>query len=182
MVYRVLALSTSRRARSVCNHVSYVDALMITAACHRPIRCDGPSHLPHPGAELLLRTVRAIPIAPARENAAALQSAYDTNRQSTCERRLVGLFPEGRLTSDGEMGPFRPGIAEILARTPVPVVPMALSGLWHSLFSRQPGRLRRAGHLLYRKVLLSIGAPVAPAAATPEHLRAAVLQLRGEGR
>jgi 1-acyl-sn-glycerol-3-phosphate acyltransferase len=80
------------------------------------------------------------------------------------------------------MGPFRPGIAQILLRTPVPVIPMALSGLWHSLFSRQPQRLRRAGHLLYRKIRLAIGSPIVPAAATPEHLHAEVLQLRGGGR
>jgi 1-acyl-sn-glycerol-3-phosphate acyltransferase len=135
-----------------------------------------------PVLSFFFRTVRAIPIAPARENADALQSAYDAIGKALAEGELIGLFPEGRLTSDGEMGPFRPGIAQILARTPVPVVPMALSGLWHSLFSRQPGRLRRAGHLLYRKILLTIGAPVAPAAATPERLHDAVLQLRGEGR
>jgi 1-acyl-sn-glycerol-3-phosphate acyltransferase len=167
----------------VCNHVSYVDALVITAACRRPIRWVMDHRIfAIPVLSFFFRTVRAIPIAPAREDAEALQSAYDAIGSALAQGDLVGLFPEGRLTSDGEMGPFRPGIAQILARTPVPVVPMALSGLWHSLFSRQPGRLHRAGHLLYRKILLTIGAPVPPAAATPERLHDAVLQLRGEGR
>jgi 1-acyl-sn-glycerol-3-phosphate acyltransferase len=163
----------------VCNHVSYVDALVISAACRRPIRWVMDHRIfAIPVLSFIFRTVRAIPIAPAREDAEALQSAFDEIAKALADGELVGLFPEGRLTSDGEMGPFRPGITQILARTPVPVVPMALSGLWHSLFSRQPGRLRRAGHLLYRKVLISIGAPVPPGAATPERLQAAVLQLR----
>jgi len=167
----------------VCNHVSYVDALVITAACRRPIRWVMDHRIFRiPVLSFFFRTVRAIPIAPAREDADALQSAYDAIAKALADGELVGLFPEGRLTRDGEMGPFRPGIAQILARSPVPVLPMALSGLWHSLFSRQPGRLRRAGHLLYRKVALAIGAPVAPESATPEKLHAAVLQLRGESR
>jgi 1-acyl-sn-glycerol-3-phosphate acyltransferase len=187
-VYRVRKSGIDRipeegAAILVCNHVSYVDALVITAACRRPIRWVMDHRIfATPVLSFFFRTVRAIPIAPARENADALQSAYDAIAQALSEGELVGLFPEGRLTSDGEMGPFRPGIAQVLARTPVPVVPMALSGLWHSLFSRQPGRLRRAGHLLYRRIMLTIGAPVAPAAATPERLHADVLQLRGEGK
>ena len=187
-VYRVRKSGLERipdegAAMVVCNHVSYVDALVITAACHRPIRWVVDHRIFRiPVLSFFFRTVRAIPIAPAREDADALHSAMDEIAKALANGELVGLFPEGRLTSDGEMGPFRPGIVQILSRTPVPVVPMALSGLWHSLFSRQPGRLRRAGHLLYRKILLTIGAPVAPATATPEYLHAAVLQLRGEGR
>jgi len=167
----------------VCNHVSYVDALVITAACRRPIRWVMDHRIfSIPVLSFFFRTMRAIPIAPAREDADALKSAYDAIAKALDDGELVGLFPEGRLTSDGEMGPFRPGIAQILARTAVPVIPMALSGLWQSLFSRQPQRMRRAGHLLYRKIRLAIGAPVAPAAATSEHLHDAVLELRGEGR
>jgi len=187
-VYRVRKSGSERipedgAAILVCNHVSYVDALVITAACRRPIRWVMDHRIFRiPVLSFFFRTARAIPIAPAREDADALQSAYDAIAKALADGELVGLFPEGRLTGDGEMGPFRPGIAQILARTPVPVVPMALSGLWHSLFSRQPQRLRRAGHLLYRRIKLSIGAPLAPAAATPERLHSAVLELRGEAR
>jgi hypothetical protein len=59
---------------------------------------------------------------------------------------------------------------------------MALSGLWESAFARNPQRLRNAGKLLYKRIRLVIGHPVAPATATPEHLRDLVLQLRGEGK
>lgn len=167
----------------VCNHVSYVDALVITAACRRPIRWVMDHRIFRvPFLSFFFRTVRAIPIAPAREDADALQQAYAEIGAALRNGELVGLFPEGRLTDDGEMGTFRPGVAHILARTPAPVVPMALSGLWESLFARNPQRLRNLGKLLQKKVSLAIGAPVAASAATPEHLRAIVLELRGERR
>jgi 1-acyl-sn-glycerol-3-phosphate acyltransferase len=93
----------------------------------------------------------------------------------------VGIFPEGKLTSDGEMNEFRSGILKILERTPVPVVPMALSGLWRSLFTRNRARLRHAT-TLFPKVRLSVGEPVAPAGVSLEGLYAAVLALRGDWR
>ena len=167
----------------VCNHVSYVDALVITAACRRPIRWVMDHRIFRiPFLSFFFRTVRAIPIAPAKEDPEGLQQAYDAIAAALEAGDLVGLFPEGRLTADGEMAPFRPGIAQIVARTPVPVVPMALSGLWESVFARNPERLRNAGKLLYKKISLAVGDPVSPGAATPEHLHDLVLDLRGDGR
>jgi 1-acyl-sn-glycerol-3-phosphate acyltransferase len=167
----------------VCNHVSYVDALVITAACRRPIRWVMDHRIfAIPVLSFFFRTVRAIPIAPAREDADALNAAYDDIAAALANGELVGVFPEGRLTADGEMSAFRPGIARIVARTPVPVIPMALSGLWDSVFARNPRRLGNAGKLLYKKVSLAIGTPVSPAAATPEYLHDLVSQLRGEGK
>jgi 1-acyl-sn-glycerol-3-phosphate acyltransferase len=93
--------------------------------------------------------------------------------------QLVGIFPEGKLTADGEMNEFRSGITKILERTPVPVIPMALSGLWRSLFTRNRARLRHATRL-FPSVRLSVGAPLAAAKATPQALQAAVLTLRGD--
>src|SRR5690606_34776038 len=113
------------------------------------------------------RTARAIPIAPAKEDAKLLERAYERIAAELAAGELVGIFPEGRLTTDGEMGEFRGGIARILRQSPVPVVPMALSGLWQSLFAR---------------IRLAVGEAVPPRAATPEGLRAAVLALRGDWR
>ena len=187
-VYRVRKSGIERipdegAAILVCNHVSYVDALVITAACRRPIRWVMDRGIfGIPVLSFFFRAVRAIPIASAREDADALHGAYNEIAMALEAGELVGLFPEGRLTADGEMGPFRPGIAQIVARTPVPVIPMALSGLWESLFARNPARLRHAGKLLYKRIALAIGDPVMPALATPEHLQSIVLQLRGEAR
>jgi hypothetical protein len=167
----------------VCNHVSYVDPLVVNAVCRRPIRWVMDHRIYRtPLLHFFFRTVRAIPIAPAKDDPDALQSAYDAIARALAEGDLVGIFPEGRLTQDGEMQEFRSGIRQILERTPVPVIPMALSGLWETVFARHPERLRHVTRLLFAKIGLDIGAPVAPAAATPEHLHSIVLQLRGEGR
>jgi 1-acyl-sn-glycerol-3-phosphate acyltransferase len=125
--------------------------------------------------------VRAIPIAPAKEDPEALARAYEEIARALEAGELVGLFPEGRLTSDGEMAEFRGGIVRILDTTPVPVVPLALSGLWQSLFARNRDKLRHAAKL-FPRVRLAAGEPLAAAAATPEALRAAVLALRGDWR
>jgi len=155
---------------------------VITAACPRPIRWVMDHHIFRvPVLSFFFRTVRAIPIAPAKENPQTLERAYDSIAAALAEGELVGLFPEGRLTSDGEMNEFRSGINRVLERSPVPVVPMALSGLWQSLFARNRDKLRHAVRL-FPKIRLSAGAPVAPAQVTPEGLRTAVLTLRGEVR
>ncbi|MDX1374710.1 MAG: MFS transporter [Burkholderiales bacterium] len=166
----------------VCNHVSYVDALVISAACRRPIRWVMDHRIyALPLINFFCRTVRAIPIAPAKEDPEALERAYEAVAQALADGELVGLFPEGRLTPDGEMGVFRGGILRILERSPVPVIPMALSGLWQSLFARNRDKLRHLGQL-FPRIGLAVGAPVAPQAATPEALHATVSALRGDWR
>ncbi len=167
----------------VCNHVSYVDALVISAACRRPIRWVMDHRIFRiPLLSFFFRTARAIPIAPAREDPAVLERAYDAIAEALESGELVGLFPEGRLTTDGEIAQFRSGVNRIVARTPVPVIPMALSGLWDSLFARRPDKLRRVPWKLFPRVRVAVGDAVAPSAAAPDHLRAVVLDLRGDWR
>jgi len=184
-VYRLRKVGLERipdagAAVIVCNHVSYVDALVISAGCRRPIRWVMYHRIfKVPVLSFVFRTAKAIPIAPAHEDAAMLERAYDAIARELADGQLVGIFPEGTLTPDGEMHEFRSGITKILERTPVPVIPMALSGLWRSLFTRNRARLR---HLttLFPRVRLAVGEPVAPDAASPEGLHAAVLALRGD--
>jgi len=164
----------------VCNHVSYVDALVISAGCRRPIRWV----MHHgifkvPVLSFVFRTAKAIPIAPAHEDEAMLERAYGSIAQELADGQLVGIFPEGKLTRDGEMNEFRSGIMKILERTPVPVIPMALSGLWRSLFTRNRARVRNITGL-FPKIRLSVGEPLAPAAVTPEGLHARVREMRGD--
>jgi hypothetical protein len=186
-VYRLRKVGLERIPKDgpaivVCNHVSYVDALVISAACRRPIRWVMYHQIfKIPVLSFVFRTAKAIPIAPAHEAPVMLEQAYEAIARELADGQLVGIFPEGKLTSDGEMNEFRSGILKILERTPVPVVPMALSGLWGSFFTRNRTRLR---HLtkLFPMIRLSVGEPVAPAAATPEGLHAAVFALRGDWR
>jgi len=134
-----------------------------------------------PVLSFVFRTAKAIPIAPAHEDAAMLERAYDAIARELADGQLIGIFPEGKLTTDGEMNEFRSGIVKILERTPVPVVPMALSGLWRSLFSRNRAKLRHATKL-FPRIRLSVGEPVPAANVTPQGLQAAVLAIRGQWR
>lgn len=167
----------------VCNHVSFVDALIIAAACRRPIRFVMDHRIFRiPVLSFVFRTSRCIPIAPAKEDAAMLERAYDEIAKALEAGDLVGIFPEGRITDTGELYPFRSGIRRIVERTPVPVLPLALRGLWGSFFSRKDGaamtRPWRARPLA--KIALAIAPPVLPQDATPEALQAQVLALRGD--
>jgi hypothetical protein len=169
----------------VCNHVSFVDALVILAASPRPIRFVMDHRIFRiPVLSFVFRTGKAIPIAPAREDPALLEKAYDEVADALAAGELVGIFPEGRITEDGEIARFRTGTARILERTPVPVVPMALKGLYGSFFSRRGGaamtRPFRRG--FFSRISLAVAPPLAPAEATPEALRAFVQSLRGDWR
>lgn len=169
----------------VCNHVSFVDALVIMAASRRPVRFVMDHRIFRlPVLSFVFRESRAIPIAPAKEDPALTQRAFDTVADALAAGELVAIFPEGRITDTGELTPFRPGIRRIVERSPVPVVPMALRGLWGSFFSRKDGpamsRPLRRG--LFNRIELIVGSPVGTSKATPETLQAHVAALRGELR
>jgi 1-acyl-sn-glycerol-3-phosphate acyltransferase len=163
----------SGAALIVCNHVSFVDALVISAACRRPIRFIMDNAIfQAPVIRALAKGMKAIPIAPAKEDAAVYEQAFEAASAALRDGELVCIFPEGRLTADGQIAAFRPGLTRILAENPVPVIPIAIVGLWGSMFSRQGGRLwQRLPRKLWHRVIVEVGSSVAPAAATPEDLR-----------
>ncbi|MBL0168010.1 MAG: MFS transporter [Propionivibrio sp.] len=167
----------------ICNHVSFVDPLVISSACRRPIRFVMDHRIFRmPLISFIFRHMRAIPIAPAREDPVMMEAAFAEVARALAEGELVGIFPEGRITDTGEFYPFRSGIQRIVGQTPVPVIPLALRGLWGSFFSRKDGPamskpLRRG---LFSKIGLVAGAPVAAQAATPEYLQTLVAELRGD--
>ncbi|WP_291995295.1 MFS transporter [Candidatus Accumulibacter sp. ACC003] len=168
----------------VCNHVSFVDPIVIAAASRRPIRFVMDHRIYRlPLISFVFRHMRAIPIAPAREDRAMMAAAFEEVAKALAEGELVAIFPEGRITDSGETYPFRPGVQQIVERTPVAVVPMALQGLWGSFFSRQGGpAMSKPRRLLglFSKIALSVGPAVAPEEATPERLRELVVGLRGD--
>ena len=167
----------------VCNHVSFVDALVIMAACRRPIRFVMDHNIFRwPLLNFVFRTSKAIPIASARENPVMMDRAFDEVGKALDAGDLVGIFPEGKITADGNINPFRPGIARILQRNPVPVVPMALRGLWGSFFSRKdgPAMTRPFRRGMFSRIELVAGAAVPAAEALPERLQLDVSALRGD--
>ncbi len=168
----------------VCNHVSYVDAIVIAASVRRPMRFIMDHRIFQvPVLNWLFRTLRAIPVASAKEDPALKESAFKAAADALRNGEIVAIFPEGRLTEDGEMGPFRAGIERMLADTPVPVVPMALQGLWGSFFSRSyRGRAMQRLRGIFSRIAIVVGPPVPPAEATPDALHARVLAMRGPRR
>jgi 1-acyl-sn-glycerol-3-phosphate acyltransferase len=167
----------------VCNHVSYVDAVVIAACVRRPIRFVMDHRVfATPLLRFIFRTMRAIPIASAKEDAELKERAFEEAAEALRNGEILGIFPEGKITDNGELNRFRPGLQRILEKAPVPVVPMALRGLWGSLFSRFPGGALGRLKGLFSKIALVAGAPLAPERATPEALQEVVLSLRGSER
>ena len=168
----------------VCNHVSYVDAIVIAACVRRPIRFVMDHRIFRtPLLSFIFRAMRTIPIASARESAALKQRAFAEVAAALAAGEIVGIFPEGRLTRTGDINPFRPGVRQIVEATAVPVVPMALRGLWGSFFSRsrQGGAMRRMRGL-FSTVALVAAAPIPAEDATTDVLFGQVSALRGEAR
>ena len=165
----------------VCNHVSYVDAVVIAACVRRPIRFVMDHHIFRvPLLSFIFRTMRTIPIAPAKEDPRMKDQAFAEAARALEAGEIVGIFPEGRLTETGELNPFRPGVQQMIETTPVPVVPMALSGLWGSFFSRSAnGKAMRRWRGIHSRIAFVVAPPVAPADVTLDGLRATVLALRG---
>lgn len=167
----------------VCNHVSFVDWLFIAAAVRRPTRfVMWAGFAANPLMRLLVTHGRIIPIASAKEDPQALDRAMDQIAAELEAGDVVCIFPEGKLTGDGEISEFKAGVEHIVKRTPVPVVPMALRGLWGSYFSRKdaPACTRPFRRGLWSSVELVFGEPVAPADVTAPGLRERVLALRGD--
>jgi len=158
-VYRLEKIGTEQipetgPALLVCNHVSYVDVMVISASCPRPIRfIVDERFLRKPGLGYLLRDFRAIPV----------QAAESGLVQEALQRgELVCCFPEVEITNSGTLGPFQVNIEKLLGKTDVPVIPMALKGLWGSVFSKRhgpfPKSLFRAR--LFLPIKLNVGKPL----------------------
>jgi 1-acyl-sn-glycerol-3-phosphate acyltransferase len=167
----------------VCNHVSFMDPLLLMANLRRPVRFVMDHRIFNiPVLRFVFRTAKAIPIAGFKEDPQVLQRAYDAIDEALLAGEVVCIFPEGSLTRDGEIATFRPGVEKILARRPVPVVSMALRGLWGSVWSRRDSMLHRARlpRRFRARVELVIDAPVAPDQTDAAALEVRVRELRGE--
>jgi 1-acyl-sn-glycerol-3-phosphate acyltransferase len=164
----------------VCNHVSFMDPLLLMANLRRPARFVMYYKIFNiPLLRFVFRTAKAIPIAGHKEDPALLQQAYDAIDASLADGEVVCLFPEGALTRDGQIATFRTGVEKILVRRPVPVVPMALRGLWGSVWSKRDSMLHRSRlpRRFRARVELVIDPPMT--AVTAASLEQRVVELRG---
>jgi 1-acyl-sn-glycerol-3-phosphate acyltransferase len=168
----------------VCNHVSYMDPILLAASVRRPMRFVMYYKIFRlPLLRFLFQQAKAIPIASAKEDEQLMNEAFEKVDAELAAGNIVCIFPEGGITSDGEIQRFRPGIERVIRNRPVPVVPVALQNLWGSWFSRSNrGSLRKFPRRLFAKVPVVIGEPVMPDDATAANLEILVRMLRGERR
>ncbi len=148
----------------VCNHVSFIDWFVITAACRRPVHfvMDN-SMFKNPVLGIFFRLSKAIPIASAKEDPAVKEKAFELISRELKNENLVCIFPEGKITHDGNMNIFRPGVERILTQDAVPVLPMAIQGLWGSFFSRKRGHaMSGLPKPTRRNLTIAIGTPLTP--------------------
>jgi len=173
-------IPTTGAALLVCNHVSFIDAVLLMAASPRPIRFIMDHNIfKMPVLGWFFKLCKAIPIAPQRENPATYEQAFAQARAVLADGELLCIFPEGGITRDGQLGEFKGGVMKLIDSNPVPVVPLALQNLWGSYFSRAGGAAMskpfRRG--LFSRVALVAGSAVPPASVTPAALRERVGQL-----
>lgn len=187
-IYRVRHVNMDRIPENgpaviVCNHVSYMDGLLLGGACRRPIRFvmfEGVFKIPV--LNFIFRTGKAIPINSRRKNETVYHQAFKKISDALAEGEIVCIFPEGKLTTNGDIDTFKTGIEAIVRKNPVPVIPIALKGMWGSFFSHYKGKaLTRLSGRFWSRVELNVGRPVAPEHVSAEGLRQCVLTLRGEG-
>lgn len=163
----------------VANHVSFADWLILSAACPRPIRfVMHASFMKLPLFGSFFRRAKVIPIAGGKEDPGILESAFRKVSEELRAGELVCIFPEGGLTRDGKLGPFRPGVERVLSENPVPVVPVALDGMWGSFFSRRHGRaMSKPFRRLWSRIAVRVGPPLPARDASAERLRTVVANL-----
>jgi 1-acyl-sn-glycerol-3-phosphate acyltransferase len=178
-------IPTEGAAVLVCNHVSFVDAVLLMAASPRPIRFVMDHRIFRvPVLGWIFRLAKAIPIAPRSEDPAAYEAAFDAAAKVLREGDLLAIFPEGAITRDGQLQAFKGGVMKILEREPAPVIPMALVNLWGSYFSRieEGGAMVRPFRRgMFSRVGLNVGSAIAPPAAAPDLLRREVDALIAQG-
>jgi 1-acyl-sn-glycerol-3-phosphate acyltransferase len=164
------------------NHVSFVDFLVLGGALQRPTHFLMDASFTHyPFMGWFRKNEICIPIASPRRDPDAYAQAFVSVRRKLCEGRIVGIFPEGKLTSDGSLAPFKAGIEKIIDRDPVPVVPIAIHGLWGSWFSRKRGNAMAGRPRRFRaEITIQIGAPISPEHLTSTHLHTRVQSLLSE--
>jgi 1-acyl-sn-glycerol-3-phosphate acyltransferase len=172
-------IPTAGPAVLVCNHVSFVDAVLLMAASPRPIRFLMDHQIfKLPVLGWMFKLAKAIPIAPAKADPATYEAAFTAARAVLADGEMVCIFPEGGITRDGALQPFKGGVMKLVEGLPdVPVIPMALGNLWGSYFSRVEGgqamvKPMRRG--VWSRVNLTVGAPAPAAAVSPEALRTSV--------
>ena len=189
VLYRIRATGLDNVPRKgpavvVCNHVSYMDPILLTGCIRRRMRFVMWYRIFQiPLLRFFFEHMNAIPIAGKMEDEQLMNEAFERVDEELAAGNIVCIFPEGGITRDGEIQRFRPGIEKVIARRPVPVVPVSIGRLWGSWFSRRKaGGLRRVPGRLFQRVRVTVGEPVPARDVTAARLELLVRTLRGDER
>ncbi len=160
----------------VCNHVSFVDALLIAGSSRRPVRFVMDKSIANmPIMKYVFKWAKTIPICSPKQDIDTYNKAFEQIQHELNEGELVCIFPEGKITKDGTLNEFRGGIEKILKNNPVPVVPMALTGLWGSFFSHKDGHaFTTKPRRFWSRVGLIVDEPIAAQEASANTLQTKV--------
>ncbi|MFO1252055.1 MAG: MFS transporter [Inhella sp.] len=174
-------IPTEGAALLVCNHVSFIDAVLLMAVSPRPLRFVMDHRIfKIPVLGWMFKLAKAIPIAPQKEDPATYARAFEQASAVLRDGELLAIFPEGGITRDGTLQTFKGGVMKILEADPVPVIPMALKNLWGSFFSRvEQGKamVRPFRRGLFSRVEVVVGEPVPAAQVSPQGLQQRVAEL-----
>ncbi|MBI2727997.1 MAG: MFS transporter [Polaromonas sp.] len=179
-------IPTSGAAVLTCNHVSFADPVLLMAASPRPIYFVMDHRIfKTPVLGWFFRLARAIPIAPKSEDPALYEAAFEAAAKVLRDGDLLAIFPEGGITKNGELQEFKGGIMKIIENAErdglaMPVIPMALTNLWGSFFSRAEkgvAMVKPFRRGVWSRVGLNVGKPVAAKDVQPQALREAVAVL-----
>ncbi len=186
LMYRVKVTGTENIPKEgpvvlVCNHPTYVDFMFVASACKRPPRfLMFYTFMKLPFVGWLFRDAKVIPIAPRADDPKIMDRAFDEVAAELEEGGVVCIFPEGMVSRDGGLNPFRPGVEKIIRRTPVSVVPMALQGMWGSFFSYFWGKpLSKPFQRFRARVSITIGTPIPPQEVSAQGLAETVAAMGG---
>lgn len=163
-----------------CNHVSFVDPLIVGGSVRRPVRFVMDHKIyKAPILNWVFRAAKTIPIASKKDNPEMLESAFVAMEEALDNGEVLCIFPEGQITRDGQMNTFREGVKALTDGKQVPIVPAALGNLWGSMFSRSHSfRLPRK---LFANINLEFDKPIAGGRELDvSELQAKIAELRGD--
>ncbi len=187
ILFRVRVIGADRLPKTtgaliIANHVSYADAVIIGSLTPRWIRFLVWKPIYEGAFRPVFDLVRAIPISQTspRESLASLAKA----RQELEAGEIIAIFPEGQITRDGQLTPFKSGFERIVERKGkdeliAPIIPIWMEGLWGHPLSMKGGMLFASWSPLWRpRITVLIGEPISEKI-TPEDLHARLSALAG---
>lgn len=164
----------------VCNHVSFVDPLIVGGSVRRPVRFVMDYKIyKTPILNWIFRAAKTIPIASKKHNPEMLEKAFVAMEEALQNGEALCIFPEGQITRDGKMNTFREGVKVLTDGKQVPIVPAALGNLWGSMFSRSHSF--RFPRKLFANITLAFDTPFSEGKEVDmSELKRKIAELRGE--